>query len=684
MLKYDAPSENAEGWAKWRGDKDKKRSTLMTEEEMLQSNYFISTLNNNVGSMQDKYAEWDEVEEYYGNDQEERENSPNSKMNALVASIEGMICQTVDREIQASCAGVSAEDNNFATVAKNGLNWILRNNKMRKKMSSYLRKIYKFGHGWLKVSFDHDYAGGFGLSKFETVPLNKLFIDTKIKDPLRINEAEYIVETVNLSRTFAMDVYGEKKANAIDYGFNQFRDNGVFSEAYSIDDDDSNWTLISWLSKCGGKLRLREITACGVLLYDSFKPGKRNIEQGRKLIPKSLYKYVNDIYPYFITTEYQLEGDLYGFGDGRLLIPVQKAINEIYDKIRIQMRPNTAGVDTYSGIDPDCINDNSFEPIPYDGARLAGRPPMYEFKWGSVNAEMFGLIEALRTEAQRVTRFSELMMGQAKAASTATEAAIQQEQGSSRIKYEKGNVEDTLADACKYALGLMMEFSKTGKSLRIEHPTGEKEYSWVDFREMAEVPVQMPTTQDYQDRYIEENPQAKPPEFMNVEENGKPVTRDLDLDIYISVGAGLPRNPAFVWSIVEKLSQLAVIDTDEQPPAPKPAISWSELREFMRNTLGIPIKDNEEMKKFVEEYRKIQAMKTKQMADRSRQAGGQSGLGGPPPIPGNEQGGLPPEGPGGPGGNQPMEQPETMGAVPGGPEEGGFNNPAGVGGIRNG
>ena len=687
MLNYKAPTENFEAWQKWRMEKDSQRKQIMTEEEMMQSNHIIDALNNNVGNMQSKYAEWDEIEEYYGNDLEEKKSSPNSRMNLVNASVEGMVCQTVDREIQANITGVSAEDNNFAAVAKTGLNWILRNNKMRRKSAPILRKLFKFGHAWIKVRFDKNYANGFGLPVFDVVPPNKIFIDSKIKDPLRIEEGEYICETVNLSRYFATEVYGEKKASLIDYGFNEFRDNGVFHEGYTMDDEDSSWTLIQWMSKCNGKLRLREITADGILLYDSFKPGGRDSDQGRKTYPRALYKYVDNTYPYFLITEYQLEGDLYGFGDGRLLIPVQKAMNEIYDKVRIQMRPNTAGVDSYSGIDPDCIDDNSFDPLIYDGARLNGRPPMYEFKWGTVNQEMFGLIEALHKEAQRVIRFSDLMTGMAEAASTATEAAIQQEQGSSRVKYEKGNFEDALSDACKYALQLMMEFSKTGKSLLIEERKGKKEYGWVDFRKMAEVPVQMPATQGFQDQFINENPQAKPPQFMNVTEKGQPVTRNVDLDIYISVGAGLPRSPAFVWSIVEKLSQMMVMDTGENPPAPKPAINWEELREFMRNTLGIPIKDNEEMKKFVEEYRKLQAMKNQQMIDRTKQAGqvpnvGQSAGAGPGGI--SPDNGMPPEEVGGSGGNQPAEQPETMNNTAGAGMQQEFNNPANVGGIRNG
>ena len=47
--------------------------------------------------------------------------------------------------------------------------------------------------------------------------------------------------------------------------------------------------------------------------------------------------------------------------------------------------------------------------------------------------------------------------------------------------------------------------------------------------------------------------------------------------------------------------------SERSPPAPKPAINWVELRDFLKNILGIPIKTDDQMKKFIEQMKAVQA-----------------------------------------------------------------------------
>lgn len=656
--------EEEVGQSQWRQDKNVLRQELMTDEEMYFVNCAIDILNHNVSSMGEHYANWEEIEKYYGNKQEDMIKMPNRKINIINASIEGMVSQLVDREISCVTKGVGPEDMSFAKTAGIGIKWILRQNKINKKVAIAERRKVKFGHYCYRVSFNHSYAGGFGLSEIYPIPLNKVFIDNKIKDELRIQEAEYIAETISLGREYAKEVYGLEKANTIDYGYLEHRDNGVFEEAFSEPDDESAWVLILWWSKYEGKLRLREFSACGVLLYDSHKPGTRKdnqIDYGYE--HKSYYKYVNDWYPYFFSTKYPVEGDFYGFGDGWLLLPLQKMINEFYDKISIQMRPNLILIDKHSGVNVETFDtEDSFSPVLFDGGAVGGGLPVHVARWGEIGPEIYRLLENIQTEAQRVIRYSNIMTGQGQSADTATEAAIQQQQGNSHISFEKGNSELVLADVIRYALGLQMEFSKTGKSLRIADD--KEEYEWVDFRNFANIPVMMPSTSKYQNDYRENNPDAEIPKYQILEEKGKAVTKNLDLDLEISIGSGLPKNPAFLWSMLEKLSQMLIVDTEEAQPIPKPAINWREFRDFMKTFLGIPINSDEEMKNYVKRYMDVQAQKL------------QSAM----PGTGGISTSMPAISPGGPGGNQPAEQVETMGLT----AQDNFNNPAESGGVRHG
>lgn len=660
---------------------DLKRQEFMTEEEMTRINDYLSILIHNEGSLGDIHQEWEDIEEKYSNRQAEEENMPNTRANIMVSTIEGMITQTVDKQINVVTQGVGPEDEHFANNARVGLNWIFERNNITDKAANFIRRKFKFGVSWLKVVFDDEYAGGFGLAKIQVVPIDRVFVDKKITDVDRLQEAEYICEIIDCSKTYAVEVYGEKKAKAIKYGYNEHTTSDAFDRDFIVPDCDRQWALIQWWSRDKGKLRLQEFSACGVLLYDSHKPGNRkDIQKKYECEAKSYYKYVSDEYCYFLGVKYPREGHLYGFGDGWLLLSIQKLVNELYDKIRIQARPNLVMVDIYSDVDVKSFDDNSYSPTPYDGAKLNNRPPVISVPWGTVNKDMYELLERVRVEMQRIVRYSDLMMGQSKAADTATEAAIQQQQGNSHIDWEKGCLERLLAQVGKYCISLMMEFSKTGKSLKIGDDN--EQYKWVDFRNFSKIPVQKPATKKFTDDFKANNPGVPIPQYEDVTENGEAVTKHLDLDLSISVGSGLPKNPAFLWSMIEKLSQMMIIDTDESPPAPKPAINYKEMRKFMKDYLGVPINNDEQMKKFIEEFKKLQLQQMQQKLKQSgMQPAGFSGGQATTPMPGSA--GV--MGAGGPGGNQPAQQPETAGmTVSGGAPEDQLNNPANVGGIKSG
>jgi hypothetical protein len=439
-------------------------------------------------------------------------------------------------------------------------------------------------------------------------------VDKKIKDYLRLDEADYIAETINMSRYAAKLKYGEEKASLLDYGHNQYFDNYVFNTVYEQDDQYS-WTLIQWWSKCEGMLRLCEFSGCGILLYDSFRGNDRKeIQLYNEEVPRPYYKHVHNNYPYFYTLKYPVEGDFEGFGDGKVMIPLQNMFNELYDKMRITMRPNLVAVDSRSGINVSTFDDNSFEPIYFKGGTLNGATPVYSIPWGQVNPDTYRLIDMIHMVLQRVVRFADAMLGQSQS-STATEAAINQQQGNSHVAFEKTNLEETLSDVLKYCLGLMIEFSESGMSLRINED--EEEFNWIDFRQFKDIPVQIPASSNYVNKFRESNPGVKEPKFEFLEETDretgkkKVVTKDIELDIEVSVGSGLPNNPAFLWSMVEKLAQLLVIDNSENPPVPKPAIDWKELRGFMKDFLGIPLKNDNQMKQFVEMFRNMQIQNMK-------------------------------------------------------------------------
>ena len=204
-------------------------------------------------------------------------------------------------------------------------------------------------------------------------------------------------------------------------------------------------------------------------------------------------------------------------------------------------------------------------------------------------------MQAAHSESQKVTRFSDLMLGQGKSSDSATEAAIQQQQGSSATNQKKISLTETLVEVLEYVLGLMMEFYTEGKVFRLSDEDKEGEYEWVDFRELSQVPIKRPATQGFIKEFKENNPKQEPPKWMLLEdEEGNPMTKNVDLDIEISIGAGLPKNQTFLWQMVQQLASMTSFDTETNQP--KPLVDWNEMRSFIRDFLHIPLNDESEQK----------------------------------------------------------------------------------------
>lgn len=575
-------------------EKDTKRQDLMTQEEMTEINDIISNLMNNVGEMGEKYTEWSKIEVAYRGEQPTEKGRPNTRVNIMNANIEGQIAGIIDQNIAIVARGESPSDQHYSEFARVILEWTFRKNYIKKVLDQHERRRIKFGAGIFKVHFDPDAINGFGLTKITCVSLNRFLIDTKVKDSLRFQEAEYQGEPIRMSKSQIIEMYGEEKAAAVDYGNFTIENTTVFEETFTMDDIDGA-TIIQYWSKHKGILRLREFSACGVLLYDSHKTGDRKENQkNNKFDHKSYYKYVNNKYPYFFTGMYPIEGSLWGFGDGKLLEALNDLLNDFYDKIRIAARPNLILFDPMSEVDLSDFDDNSFEPRPAD---LRGGQTVDTVSWGVVNDSWWRMIAAIHQEAQRVTRFSDLMTGQnSSAANTATEATIQQQQGNSSTDQKKQILQITLQEVCEYILGISMESYTEAKAFRL---TEDKEdYIWIDPREFTKVPAMKPATMDFITKYRagqEANGVEKDVpkwELLTDEKTGEPMTKNVDLDIELNVGAGLPKNKAFLWQMIEKLSTMFSIDATGMK---KTVVSYEELREFIKKFVGLPLEDPEEL-----------------------------------------------------------------------------------------
>jgi hypothetical protein len=561
------------GSAKNDEGKTEYRLSFMTEEETRMVDNFLTKIEQNRSYMDEYYARWEKEQEAYAGDQPIEENRPNTRVNIINANVEGQVAAIVENNIAVSCRGEGPSDQPFARWAQIGLDWTLRKNHIKRLLERHERRRGLFGAVWFKVYWDPDAIDGFGLATITCPPLTSVFVDMKINDPMRLQEAEYIAEVMLKSKTWAKQEYGDI-ADHIFYGGSDR--SPIFTKEKTTDDEDAFWLVQLW-TKTDGMLRLIEFSEDGVLLYDSFKEwdGKRFVEKKEK---RSFYR--RNMYPYFLTIMYPEEGKLFGFGDGKLLRSLQDMLNDLYDQIRRAARPNRIFFDETSEVD--------LEDLDADDGPVPCRDPNRTIRiveLGKVNPALWQLIKAVHEETQRVTRFSELMMGQKTMAKTATEAAIQQQQGNSATDHKKLILEETLTEVCEYLLDLMMENYTGGKFFRIDE--NKEDYEWVDFRQMLNVPVLIPAGDGFIEEFRRNNPETPLPKWQQLkDESGVPVTKSVDLDIEINLGAGLPKNKAFLYQMFLALSK-AVIEG-------KNAVTWQEFRKFAKDFLGLPLEENPE------------------------------------------------------------------------------------------
>jgi hypothetical protein len=575
-----------------KADKTYRREQFMTDVEIREVDDRIMKITQNRSTMGELYEEWQRIETAYRGNQPKKDGRPNTRVNIMNANIEGQIANIIDQNIAISTRGESPSDQNYADFARIGLDWTLRKNKIKKILDQHERRRIKFGNGFLKVHFDPDAFYGFGLARITCVSLNKIFVDKKVKDPLKLQDGEYIAEPIRYSKTQVIDIYGGEKSSALDYGLFSIEDTTVFEEE-DTEDDLEGTTIVQWWERKKGKLRLVEFSACGVLMHDSHKGDDRKENQkDSDYSHKSYYEYVNDYYPYFFTVLYPIEGKMLGFGDGILLEPLNDMLNDFYDKIRIAARPHLILFDPDSEVELEDFDENSFEPKP---AMLSTCPnAVQSVPWGTVNDSWWRLITQIHSECQRVTRFSDLMTGQGSAAQTATEATIQQQQGNNATDQKKQILQITLQEMCEYILGIMMSNYTEAKAFRLSED--KDDYVWIDFRDMTKVPVMKPATIDFSNKYRkgleENNKEGKAPkwEILVNEKTKEPITKNVDLDIEINVGAGLPKNKAFLWQMIEKLSSMLSIDEKGMQHS---VVSYEELREFIKKFVGLPLEDNQ-------------------------------------------------------------------------------------------
>lgn len=605
-------------------EKEAKRAAIMSKSEIEESEQFLIWYRR---AYEDKQRlnlndKWDDINKYWEGDFEyEDDEDPAPNTNIVNSNVEGKTSLLCDQTIGIQVDPREPGDKPFCDYVRTLADFIKDRNKMYRKIEVHERRREMTGTGIFRVLWNFDKLDGKGLPDIESIHPAKLFIDPAITDIYNIQDAQYIIEARNKSIYSAKVEYGEKLADAIIPNLNPVQNILIPNE------EDQYVHLMIWTRyKEDEKLKLRlvEMSGDGVILRDTkkklkeYKKQKEDelikkqtelLEKGKKeeadkLKLEELELFPNSKYPYFLTPDMYRENTVWGKASAELMLPISDQIDEIDDNLlrnaRLTGNPIPI-VENSSGIDPEKITNVPGQAIPTNNIN--------GIKWLTPPALSNYLItkraDLITNDRVIVSRFSDQMIGkQQEGVGTATESLALQNSGNSMIEHKKGLLQETLGDIFEYAIELALLNWNTTMLFRITGKNGEDDFESFNPDLLNHVPIMIESDTEYRKNYLKNNPNAKLEDYKYMQSD-KDETRKVLFDLSVTVGAGLPNNRAYRYSIVR------------QAYADK-AISKKEYRNYLIKQLGLNI---QEIPESMEEQQELGIYDTDKIQEAQMMAG---------------------------------------------------------------
>jgi hypothetical protein len=368
--------------------------------------------------------------------------------------------------------------------------------------------------------------------------------------------------------------YGDK-AKAIMPGYNPIEDSQILGESDGLSINNQQYIHMFMFIREKDELRFVEMSACGVILYDSKNwENYKDVRAEKPFFPNDL-RTGRPKFPIFIRPNYYREGCVYGKSDTELLLDLQDQLNDYDDQIlsnsRIVGNPQK-WVDISSGVDPEMWTNERGLTLPVNGGKEGAGyftpPPLGQ----DIRERRDRIIDRDKTV---VSRFSDQMMGnRIRGVDTATEALSLQQSGMQSMDYKKAILEDLYGEVFEYCLQLAAHY--WGESMYF-YLMDTEEYAFFKASVLNNVPKMIPATEGYTKAFKANNPSAELPEFMELTDDmGKPITEKAMIGVKVRMGAGLPQNKAFKYGAVKEARAIGDITPEEN-------------REYLEKEIGLDL-----------------------------------------------------------------------------------------------
>lgn len=471
-------------------------------------------------------------------------DDPGSNTNIINTNVETQVASMVDQSIDIELKPYEPADKPYVKKARLILDRIKDVNHLPKKIEKHERKKCKFGTGILRVMYNKDLIDKIGCPEIKVCNPAYVYPDPNITNIEDLQESEFIIETLPKSLYWAEEKFGKERAWAIAPGYNPIDTAFVFRENHEANYDvagDHYLHILYWCKTKEGKLRLIQLSGCGIVLSDTEEDPEYNYftDDGR--------------YPYFFTIDMEREGTIWGKSVCSLLFSLQDEIDDYTNMIRRNARligNPIKVVSVQSGIEIDKLDNTAGQVVPtndINGMRYLDPPTMPAF------------ISQRRAEAMQerviISRVSDQQAGiRQSGVNTATESLNLAQAANVATDTRKTMLQDTLNDVFKYCFELALNYWNVGMFFQ-----DEDDFEFFKPSDLKEIPMMKPATPQFIDTFLENNPNEEPPKFM-LNNNEK---RKVKFVFNIQVGAGLPTNKAVAFNYILEAYKGGLLDKQE-------------------------------------------------------------------------------------------------------------------------
>ena len=521
-----------------------------------------------LGLMED----WATFEDYWAGRVNETggEDHPASNTNIVHPIIESQVADLVDQPLDILLKGLEPSDQRYAKNTQALIDWVWKKNNPELKLDKAERQRLKFGGSVIKVWFDPYAFNDRGLPTFDPINPANFFPDPKIKDYLKMQDADFIIHAMPKSIKYLRQRYGEVakmvEANA-QYQYSPLIYEGSAADTSGESGKSQALLIEQWSKELdeNDEWILRVVhMANGIILRDSFEDLQE--EETGKI---SSY-YENGKYPFVYIPCYSREGVLWGMGDVGLLKPIQDMINDLDDQIRMNARL-MGNIQIVVGIATG-INLKKWTNKP--GLKIPARDPN---SWKMVQPPTIpnhipGRRQEGFKEAEIISGRSDIVEGRSGGSLRAASAVISmQEAGLRRVNHKRLLAQAGYKMVVELLLDYVKEFYTEEVAFRITgvEPTGtDNDFMWFKGSQLNNIPKLVP---DY-GAPLDDNQMLPLTELKD--EEGNIMDKEAEFDIEVIVGTGLPNNKAFVYQATIELHREGVITNEEARMCLKELINW--------------------------------------------------------------------------------------------------------------